>query len=429
MALLASGYALAGKPKVLFFLGNFLLSKGAIYLAPLAVAILAQPAVYGAVEMSQSVSLLVASFVVTPALQGLTQHFLIRGRTEYKDITWLLVLLVSLATLLSLAVAGAGGADSIVVLVCASFVGAGLHVIGNSTALMLGARNVATWTAGTNILIVAVLVGLLLATRGEATVSWLSWSYVLIAVAMLLVALVALLRSRQPELWFRLKRLSAVGLPMVLVGGLSIWLSVGGRITIGLFNASALPAYGVAFRIAGLLLGIHQLAMTAFFVSIYRGRVRTTDQLMAAFMLVVLVSGAAICFAAPWIAAPFAGGALDTRGTETFVRILPPTTLHTFYWIGLAMLQLRVNRFGIAGAALLPTATATVGGVAITVAIALLVSSDVVLLSWLLAAHAALLFFVTAAALRWRRLPHRLMEKLGVFGGLGLALIAGLALV
>lgn len=403
------------RPSVILFLFNFGVSKLLIYATPLVIAVLVAADVYGAIELSQSVGMLFASFLIGPALQGLTQRFLIHKEPAYQWVTLVLVggfLLFSLAALGLTILLGVG--DDLR-LVAASLGVAGLHVAGNSTVLMLGRRNAATWIAGTNILAAGLLVGLALAALGHVSVAGLTLAYAAIDLAAL-IAVGVLFRLVAPGSWDLLKRVTMIGLPMMLVATLSIWLGVGGRITVGAFNADALPVYGVAFRVGGLLLGFHQLVVTAFYVTLYRGRIRQADRMMTGLLTMVAVAGLAMCFAAFPIGALFADGALAGDGLAAFARILPLTVLQTFYWIGIALLQLRINRYNLAGPAIAPTAIVTIGGLVVIAAGALLVDRGVEALCWMLAAHSAALYVATSWVLRRRRLPHARIDAVTLIG-------------
>lgn len=420
---LGAGIAYLRRPAAWAFIANFGISKFVIYLTPLVIAVLTSAEVYGAIELGQSAGLLVATFLVGPAVQGLNQLFLVRGEARYQDVAWLLVAAAALVSLAAAAIVWASGADRTAQFVAAGIGGAGVHVIANQIVLMLGRRNLATWTAGANILIVGLLAALL-AVPGGLSLEALTAAYLIFNVAIAILAAASFLHSRAPALKARIGQAVAIGLPMVIAGGFALWLSIGGRIVVGLFNAGDLPAYGVAFRVAGLLLGFHQLAMTALFVQLYRGRIRLADRLMTACMALVLIFGLVTSAAAYRIAFLFEGGALGEGGVGIFAGILPLTVLHTFFWIGQAMLQFRVNRYGLARAAIAPIGIATVGGALAMTAVAAVVDSGLELLCWMLALHAALLFFVTSHILRRRQLPHRRMEAMGLFGGILLAAAA-----
>jgi hypothetical protein len=88
------------------------------------------------------------------------------------------------------------------------------------------------------------------------------------------------------------------------------------------------------------------------------------------------------------------------------------------------MTQVRINRSRLAGRAIIPTLVVTLGGMALVFAIGIFVTADIVILSWLIAAHAALFFFTNVWLLARRGIPHRRLALIGAVGGALLCLIA-----
>jgi hypothetical protein len=70
---------------------------------------------------------------------------------------------------------------------------------------------------------------------------------------------------------------------------------------------------------------------------------------------------------------------------------------------------------------------AACSGIGAIFAIGGLVSNDVVLLSWLIAAHGAAYFFTSAWILARRGLPHRRLTIMGAAGGIAIAIVAAFA--
>jgi hypothetical protein len=234
----------------------------------------------------------------------------------------------------------------------------------------------------------------------------------------------ALLRFRSSALLARLADAARIGLPMVITGVFAVWLGVGGRILVGLFNPGQLAVYGLAFRIAGFALGVHQLATTALFARLYRARTAWADRTFACFLIPIALLLAGISMLGDRVIGAIGFEALRPVDEPVFASLLPVVALQTFYWIGYAMLQVRVNRSKLAGKSVLPTFVLTVGGVAVICAVGQLVSDSVVLISWLVAAHSAAYFFLSWFILARRGLPHRRIGWVGIAAGLFLVLIA-----
>ena len=411
----------------LLFLPNFALAKAVIYLLPLAIATFASAEIYGGVELAQSLGLMIAALALGAPLAGLTQVYLIRGERRIAD-QIAFVTLAGCATALILTVlAWLIRLEPLSLMVVASLGVAVLHYVGASVFRMLSWRNVTAWADGTAMVISGLLVVALLVATGQPTLLQLAAGFFVIGAATTLISLVGMLRTHEPGLRERLRTALKVGLPITVVGVLAIWLGVGGRIIVGLLNATALPACGVAFRVAGLALGIHQLAITALFARLYAARTREADRVLGYFFAAVALLSLLIAVAGRYLPLLVQMSALEGTGTSTYAAVLPLAALQTFYWIGYAMLQLRINRYSLAGRSIVPTIVVTVGGIGAIFAIGGLVSNDVVLLSWLIAAHGAAYFFTSAWILARRGLPHRRLTIMGAAGGIAIAIVAAFA--
>lgn len=410
--------------KGLVFLPNFALAKLAIYLTPLLIAAIAEPALYGAIEFAQSVGLLSVGLIVSAPLNGVTQRYLVGRREPFGD---LVAATTALAGIACLAVAGVGwamGLDGVAMLAMAALASAVVHNVASMVFRTLGRRNISAWGDGVAMLIAGVIVAVLLATRGRADLRDATVAYMLVTVATVVGGLVALALLRRPDLGSRLLDACRIGFPMALVGTMAIWLGVGGRVTVGLLNASALPAFGLAFRVAGLTLGLQQLSTTALFVRLYSARTRAADRLLGVIYAAVAVMAAGIAIAGRYLPDLVAIKALEGGAVDEYRRILPVTTLQVFYWIGYAMSQMRVNRSRLAARSIVPTAVVLGVGLALTFAVGWWVSNDIVVLCWLVAAHAAALFAVNMMVLAGRGLPHARIAWVGAAGGAVLTLIA-----
>lgn len=412
--------------KGLVFLSNFGLAKAITYLAPLGIALVATAEVYGAIELAQSVGLLVTSLLFGAPLNGVTQLYLVKGERGLMAQLALVSIIGCLFGLMAYLLLLLSGASMIVQLVAVSLVVAAIHNVAGTFFRTLNYRNLTAWSDGFATLvagaIVAVLVGL-----NRNTIEGLTEGYAVCAIIGLLGSVYWLTRTDRTRLRDRLIASIRIGLPMVVVGVLAIWLGAGGRIMIGFLNASELAAFGVAFRISGFALGVHQLMTTAFFARIYSARTRAADRILGGFLIAVGMLSLALGIGGRWLPELVTFSALDAASVVSYQRILPISALQTFYWIGYAMLQVRINRSRLAGPAIVPTIAVTAIGMAIIFAIGLLWSNDIVLLSWLIAAHAAAFFFTNVYVLARRGLPHKLITQVGTAGGLILTIAAALS--
>lgn len=404
-------------------LGNFVIARGVVYIAPLVIAAVASPGLYGALEFALSIALLSIGLLMTAPLGGVTQRYLI-GRDPFIDV---LALTVVLAGSLSLTVFISGwiwGVSDNVLLALACMGCIVAHNVASAVSRMLGRRMLAAWADGFSLLVTLTVILLLVLARGMVTISQLAIVYGLVTIASITAGVIILAVLRQPELSRRTRSVIRIGLPMAMIGTMSVWLGVGGRIMVGLLNASALPAFGIAFRVAGLALGLQQLANTVLFVRLYTARTRSADRLLSNIYAAVAVASVGIAIAGPFLPHFIKITALDGSGSGEYRRILPLVMLQVFYWIGYAMLEMRLNRSRLAGCAIVPMACTMAGGLAITLAVGLYVSNDIIVLCWLIAAQSAAFFGINAMVLARRGLPHRRFSLVGVVGGAVLALIA-----
>lgn len=407
----------------LVFLPNFAFAKAAIYLLPLAIAAFAPPDIYGGFELALSIGLLFATVAVGPPMSGLNQIYLVRGERGLADQVWLVLFAGCCLALLLGAVAALAARDPIVFLVAASLGIAVLHTGGAQALRMLSRRNLVAWADGTAVILSGAVIVALMLLFPRPSLTQLGWGYYLVAVVAALGAGFMLLRTRRPGLLAKIRKATKIGLPITIAGLFAFWLAVGGRIVVGLANEQALPIYGVAFRLAGLALGIQQLAATAMFARLYAARTREADRLFSLFFFAVALLSAAIAIGGAFLPGLAPIAAIEASSPETFRRVLALAALQTFFWIGFSLLQLRINRAGLAGRALKPTILVTVAGAAATFAIAWLTGGDVVAISWAIALHGAVYFFTYAFLLARRGIPHRRTTAIGAAGGAALLLI------
>lgn len=408
------------------FIANFGLAKVAIYLAPLAIASFASAEIYGLVEFGQALTLLIAALVVGAPLSGITQQYIVDGDKRAIHAVRLTLILGCGAALVATGVTWLAGLPEVVPFVAAAF---GISVIHNCLSTVgrtLGARNFTAWADGTAVLLALVAVTVLMLGRWEETAANLTVVFAAINLLAILGAALRVPEGGWRAMWAILRSAHGVGLPMVMFGIVSMWVGVGGRISVGFLAPSFLAAYGVAFRIAGLTLGIHQLLQTAFFARLYGGHVDDTDRLTAPFLAMVGVASVGLALLAGPVVALLGLNALEPSAVPAFRAILPATCLHVFVWIATAGLQVKVNSSGLSGRAIKPIAAITVIGAGLIFGLGHFLDIGIVAISWLLAVHAACYF--VAAWLLLDRAGHRFVRVGTVFcTGVALLGVVGIA--
>jgi hypothetical protein len=410
---------------VAFFFANFFIAKIIIYASPLLIAAIATGAVYGSIELAQSFGLLITSFIVGAPLAGLTQNYLIRGDSHVMDQLAAIAVIFCGLTLFAYAVAWALGIQANVQLIIVSFATAVIHNVAATWFRNRAARNLTAWVDGTAGILAVLMVLISFVLVGSARIDVVTNAYLIFAIISTIIAGALLIYTATSGLGTRLIESTRIGIPMVIVGTMATWLGVGGRMTVGVLDEANVAAYGVAFRVAGLALGFHQLAVTGLFAKLYRARTREADFIISMFLVAVGMLLCGIGFCGTLIVTYFDFEALDANARTVFTRILPITCVQTFFWIGYAMLQMRINRTGMAGKSIIPTAIVMFGGITIIFAAGHFAHIGIETLCWLIALHAACFFFVSVYMLAVvRRLPHVLMMRSGVVGGVVLSAVA-----
>lgn len=412
----------------LFFLANFIVAKGVVYLMPLVVAATASAQLYGGVELALAIGLQACAILLGAPLAGIVQIYLIKGDREVGDLLLLLTFASALALSVLTSLLWLVRADSMVILVASILTVTVLQNTASTWYRMRGERNRTAWADSVSILIAGVVVAGVVAGFGADATGIAAFAFTLLTGLTALLSGAALLRHRTAGLRRRLLAASRVGLPMMVVGMFSIWLGVGGRILIGFTSAESLAAYSLAFRISGLALGVHQLATTAAFPALYATRTKQADRLLSLFMLAVLAVSIGLAIVGPYAIDVMHFSALAPGDRAMFRALVPLTSLQTYLWIGYALLQFRINRSRAAKASIVPVLVVTVVGIGAILLVARFVSNDARLICALIALHAACYFAMAWLILAKKKLPHRFVGLTGLGGSLVLAAIAALSL-
>ncbi len=407
-----------------FFFANFIIAKLSIYAVPLLIAAISTGPVYGAIELAQSFGLLISSLLIGAPLAGITQNYLIRHQNEVVDQLSAVTAVFCGLTLFGFLFAYALHLNANIFLVTAAFASAVIHNTAATWFRMRAARNFSAWVDGTALLLAMGIIGIVVVFNGKAELWPVTIGYLVLALVGALASALLFIRTVKPGWTVRLLDATRIGIPMVIVGTMATWLGVGGRMTIGVLDPQNVAAYGVAFRVAGLALGFHQLAVTGLFAKLYKARTRESDTIISFFLSGVCVILIGIAFSGQLIVDHFDFEALDQDGNILFVKLLPITCLQTFFWIGYAMTQLRINRSRLAGKSIVPTAMVMGVGIAIIFGASHFLHIGIIGLCWLIAAHAAAFFCVNIVMLGYiGKLPHNRITIVAITGGIILTLI------
>lgn len=406
------------------FLASFALSKGLIYLMPLLVAAWASDRLYSAFEFGLAIGLQATAILFGAPLAGLTQLYLVEQ--ERRIATPLLGMTaggcaIAIVSALLLIAAGA----SLEWIFAAIVTGVVCFQNTASTWMRVrGRRSGIAWSDGLSLLLCGTVVLIATAVSGRDSAWGAAALLGGVTLAIAVGSFVALLRQAPADTAAIVRRAVRVGAPIMLSGALAIWLGVGGRILIGILAPDQVTAYSVAFRIAGLTLGLYQLVIAAAFARIYAAERGDGDRLMSLALCLVLGGAVLTSVAGPFLPDYVKFSVLEGGQLTAYRQLVGANVVQTFLWIGFALLQMRLARFDLAGKSILPIAAVTLGGIAIITAVGLAVTRDVVVLSWLIAAHAGAFFAVTAWLLAANGVAHT-RTALVATGGTGVLILAG----
>ncbi|HTU12680.1 MAG TPA: hypothetical protein VMG08_17455 [Allosphingosinicella sp.] len=425
----ARGLALARKVRRdhLFFIANFGLAKATVYLAPLALAAVASERLYGGVELALAIGLQLWAFLLGAPLNGINHAYLVQKMRDVADLLFFVAFAAALALLAVAAGLWLAGLSGVALLIPVAMSAVVVQSVSSVWTRMRGQRNWTAWTDGASLVITGAVVLATVALSGPDDMGVAILIFALVAALLALVSGQAFLRSRSPHMLRRLGHVSMVGMPMMVATAFAMWLGVGGRLFVGALSHADLAAYSLAFRVGGLALGVQQLVQTFAFPRLYAARTREGDRLFGYSFAATLAVSAGIALAGPFVVDLFDFAALDARGREIYRALLPLCVIQIFFWIGFAMLQMRINRVRAAKASILPTLFVTVAGIVLILLAARFISADVRFIGWLVAAHSAAYFGLAWGLLARRGLPHPRIGLVGLGGGLLLAAIAALS--
>lgn len=404
------------------YLASFMTARLATYLVPLILAALAPPQVYGGIEVAYAISLLIVTVAVSAPLHGFSHLSLIGEERAVNDQAAAIVLASCVLAGLGFAAAALLDVTSYPMLTVA-VAGVSATQIVMSFLLRIGRRTwILPWIDGLVLLFGLLAVTAIVGLRGRVETSMVSDVFATLTVCLGLLAAAWLHRRPVARLTARLAASTRVGTTMAAFALFSTWIAVSGRIMIGFIAPDDLAAYGVAFRIAAVGLGMPQLVLTAFWTTIYIAPTRSVDRLLAWFLAGTALVLALVCLFGRILIREVEFEAMDAHAVLLSQELLPPVALQIFFWSGHVMLQPRINRCGVAGRSIAPLTVLTVAGGALILASSWL-GAAIVGTVWLLALYSAAYFFTSWILLARRGLPHTATLRVAICAGAGLALL------
>ena len=331
------------------FLTLFIGVKVVALIGILWLARVSSPEVFGAVELSLAVSLMVAGIGLLGVPGAATRLALTLNQPEIDDLLAFAALVVCLpASGAAIAVLVVGG-PPVWVLLLASCAAACFQTIA-STWARVRRRPLVNSIVDPFTILSVLLVGAGLRAFDLLTVINLAKALTILSI-FLTVGLVVLFSTRRGVGFAaRYKNALIIAGPILALGGVSILVSSALRPVLGgLFSLQALAVYSLCFRLTAPCMLLHQVFATAFFARIYQAGDRRFDQLAAGLAVACLaIIGALLLVMRPMIETVFPAYAASV---EIMAHLFPLVGLQVLLWILNALLEMRVARHGVAGRA------------------------------------------------------------------------------
>ena len=326
------------------YLGHFLLSKGIAAVGPLLLAALLPATVYGGIELALSLGAWLSFLLGLAVSTALPQMTLRRNPIYATDVLALVgVAHGVLFTGTAVIALGLGTAPIIPLIAAMSFVVTAqsyLSIHFQTTSK----RDAAAWTSSLSIL-TATLFGLLVWGIGAASLDSLALSLTLTAGVMTIAAGQIFATVRHPGLVDRLAQALRIARQFLIFGLVTTWIASSGRLILGwLFALETVAIYSFDFRLASLVLIMHQLLSIGAFASLYSMRTRQFDRLASIYLgaVALLLLAATLLF--PWLLPHLALQAISPMRRGEAVAMFPAVALQVFGWLAAGAIEMRVNR-------------------------------------------------------------------------------------
>jgi hypothetical protein len=349
------------------FLANFIVAKGFAYFGPLFIASVVDTSVYGAVETALAASGFAATFLCIGVSAATPQQMLILKDRPVKDllaasVAWS----VALGLVAALGNAGAGG-NPIWTLAAVFIAGAAIQQALTAYLRTASHRNLAVWTDNAATHAVVIVVAILLLMRDRSLPALIVASAFVAAAALALSLLVAW-RTNAPAFRERLREAVWIGFPLVLSSMFSAWLTASGRVLMaGYLSAADAAHYALAFRVAGLMVVVHQIVGTGLFARLFGLSSAQFDRLASWYILAMACAGVIVALVISLALPPgLHFGHISSAVIMAARTLFPAVMAQMLFILVYAGLELRITRSTIAHRLLLPyvvTAILVVGAV------------------------------------------------------------------
>jgi len=335
-----------------FYAFAFLTAKATAFLGPLAIAYLSGAEVYGTIELAFGYGLLLGPLLTLGVAIAAPQHMLMEDDPEVLDRMGLSVLGAAVAGML-LAGLAMGGVQFwldnrlTAVLVALMIAPSAAQIALSTYSRTRGWKSAAAWLDNTATHLLWMTGLALFAIGGSVVLSGYVGVYLVSNLVIAGLAIWFAVTQWKRPVGARYRHSLRIGFPMML-NGVTIFLVMGSsRILIGSFlDAEALAGYAYLFRIAGMILLIHQFFMTAWAVKIYKEDSGDVDRQLAIFCGLISLAGLAVFVG---LNLPVAQRVFPEFVDPDNVMLIGLTVCQVVLWSLSASLEPRINRLLKAG--------------------------------------------------------------------------------
>lgn len=346
----------------LTFLATFLSTKGLAFLGLLWIARSVGPATYGAIELSLAVGTIAGSIGLIGMHGAAPRLALVMGDEKIDDLLSFATFQVAATTVIAAAAVWILGLPPIWACLagCSSTAAAQAALATYARTRALPIMNSLVDASATIAMVLAVIA---LQLAGGVTIVHLAEVFTILAVFVAAVSFAVFRWRARANFRSSYQNALSMGWRMQVFGLTSVMFGAGLRPLLALtLSLSALGVYSLCFRVANLLLLVHQVVSTYIFAALYRAGSRGFD-----LVFTLVVGLLSVLSVGLWAAAPI----MIHRVFPTYLpelllieKVFPIIEAQVVLWIAEALLENRTNRFGL-------STKAALGGLCTIVAYAL----------------------------------------------------------
>jgi len=274
------------------FMAMFAAAKVLGYIGPLGLSQVMVPAEYGLLELALTISLFAISVGSLGVFSAIPQLYLILKRSRINDLIVFHALIMAIPSLLG-AILSALLAHNIVITLTFNLVVQSAYQQAASTyCRILNKRLLIGWADNINILVISLIGGSLYLLFRSITLDDIAWVVAFVAVMATLLLCIVFVQIREPGIVEREVEAIGLGFFMMVNGIVMLIINSSLRLFIGFYLTVAdVAIYSFCARITIILLALHQLLTTAFFVAIYQLKMDKIERWLIIWIVFISLAG------------------------------------------------------------------------------------------------------------------------------------------